>query len=382
MRRVPTIAITAGLSFWAGAAAAAPSSMIQTLNQACDDTPAAASPGPFGWATKWFQSSDSAPAPTAPPVAYVPSRPPAPVQGDWRSAPLAAPTRPTNPMVGAATMAPLPAAPSLAPSSIGFTVDEEMIAQTLPPVAPADPTDPRGLRELGHARDREGDLLEAERLYRKAIGADPTSPAAVNDLGLCLARQGKLEPAAAILRQAITMRPDKPLYRNNIATVLVELGRPDEALDHLKAAYRPAAAHHNLGQLLVRAGAEQQAIDQFRQAVEHDPSLSESREALAKLTGKGAVAGGQPATKQAAPAARPGYAAAPTYQPTQVAAATPRPEPTPATTYEPTPADEPVDAYLPPEQPQRGVGPADVAPQGASPGVPSFPRLLPPVLDR
>ncbi|MEQ8848578.1 tetratricopeptide repeat protein [Botrimarina sp.] len=388
MRRVPFIAYVAGLCFAAAVAPAAPSSMMQSLSQACEDKPQAEDQGPFSWATKWFRAEPTPPQPTAVATAMAAQARPAPPvaahYGDWRSAPSpagAAPLRQTNPLMGAATFAPLPPAPSLAPAATGFTIDEQLIAAAAPPVVEPDPTEPKALRDLGHARDREGDLVEAERLYRKAIGADPTNPAALNDLGLCLARQGKLEPAAAMLRQAITMRPDKPLYRNNIATVLVELGRPSEALAHLKTAYRPAAAHHNLGLLLVRSGAAADAATHLRQALELDPSFQQSRDALARLengadyadSAAATPAGGQTDREPAPPAGAPsGFASAPQRRPAQVAAA-PRWAGEP--TYEPTPAG------AEPPASTDSLGSLPYTPAETA-GVSGPPRLLPPVLDR
>lgn len=321
-------------------AVAAPTSMMHTLPRGAEQA-APAEGGGFSWFTKWFRDKPAEPqaAPagvTAGAIAYQPPQagasqaPPRVAMNDaWR---------------GSATT-PGPTIGSPSETTPIHTAPTTPIAQVTPSVGgqstPAD--DARGLREQGHAKDRTGDLLAAEQLYRQAIAADPTSAASVNDLGLCLARQGKLEPSAAVLRQAIMMRPDKQLYRNNIATVLVELGKTDEALAHLKTVCSPAAAHFNVGQLLVRSGKTDEAQTQFEAALQIEPSLAPAHEALAKLT-----------------------------QPAEEAVATQAP-----TTPEPVSvAQAPAAADVTP------VDPAPTGDEESFSGPPSFPRLLPPVLNR
>jgi Tfp pilus assembly protein PilF len=225
--------------------------------------------------------------------------------------------------------------------------------QTLAQHLMLDPTSAVVLRELAHVEDRAGQLSEAERHYRAAIGADPSSAAAVNDLALCQARQGRLESAAGTLRQAILMRPDKPLYRNNLATILVELGKTDEARQQLVAAYEPAVANYNLGLLLARSGKSDAAAASFRDAIALDPSMTPAHEALARVA---------PARD---PAPSPAIAATQASEPVRVASL-------------PTPDPGDITPYGAEESETTPIGPATTAPEGA----PSFPRLLPPVVGR
>lgn len=333
-------------------------------------------PGRMAWLTKWFRG-DQSPAPQAvatpqagaggaPIMAYQPP-PSAPVstqtaQGNrWQgfSPTAAAATTPVP------AMASYPAAQSEALSGVAPTIAPNVVSTA---------TDCKALREEGHALDRAGRLAEAEAVYRRAIGADPSSAAAVNDLALCLARQGKMQPSTAAFRQAIMMRPDKQLYRNNIATVLVEQGQADEALAHLKTVYGPATAHFNLGQLLTRAGQQDKAIKQLQLALAADPTMTSARQALAGLTPQ------PPAMPTPTLAAT--QPMAPAYPAHNIAAA-----PKPAASqpsFEPTlvaAAPQPVAA---PQFAQPQVAPPTVAqpPVESAAGVPSFPRLLPPVLDR
>lgn len=383
MRTYRQAALAATLGLAPIAADAAPASMLHTMPRAESAQAEAPSSGGMRWLTKWFRDEEPQPpavvtAPGGVPaaMAYQPAQatgmprgPVAPSIEAWGgySPNVMVPTTPIA-SVAPTAAAPAPTPPSMSPTPATMPPTPATTPPATPPLPTAAQADAKTLRTRGHDLDRAGKLTEAEQTYRQAIGADPTSAAAVNDLGLCLARQGKLEQSAAVLRQAIMMRPDKPLYRNNIATVLVELDQADEALVHLKTAYGPATAHYNLGQLLSRAGKTGEAVAQLREAVRLEPTLGPAHEALARLTPQPQVAptlaneGPQPtpavdpyANVTPAPVATPPVAP---YRPTQVASAAP--------------------AFVTPAAPTVAPTPTPAAPAG----VPTFPRLLPPVLDR
>ncbi|MEO0529279.1 MAG: tetratricopeptide repeat protein [Planctomycetota bacterium] len=363
-------AIVVTLSAMPATSIAAPNSMLQCMpeSEAHVQADQAGKPSRMAWLTKWFGKKPAAQAvaPAVPHASYPPT---------MAYEPAATPAGPANsswgvfsPAQALATVTPEPATTPIGPTTSPITnVQPTAQAASVATPAPAAPiSDAKALREQGHAKDREGQLIAAENLYRQAIGADPTSAAAVNDLGLCLARQGKLEPSIATLRQAIMMRPDKPLYRNNIATVLVEVGQTQEALAHLKTAYGPAAAHYNLGQLLTRAGRTNDAIAQLNQALEIEPTLGPARDALSMLTASQPKFAAQPQPTPAVPSPTP-TPAPPAYL-SQAPAAPAGPVATPAPAYAPAQV-----AAAPPR-----VEPTEEAPAGA----PTFPRLLPPVLSR
>ncbi len=350
--RINFITSIALLLAMASTTSAAPISMIQGLPEA---TSAAPSPkaGQRNWLTKWLigdapvQPMPQQVSPQSGPDAFAykaPVEQPA-SSAVWPSTPVT-----TSPI--AAVEATVEATQVPSPSVSAATADAIAAAQAAEAVGNADearrlyyeyltanPTDVKALRELGHMEDRQGNLSHAEQHYRQALGANPASAAATNDLGLCLARQGKLEASVATFGQAIQMRPNKRLYRNNIATVQVQLGQSDEALAQLKAVYDPATATFNLGQLLVKAGKTAEAARRFQEALALEPNLIPAREALAKLQSTNPV------------------------EPVRLVETTPVVTPETVTT---TPVAEPT----------------PTTPYVASQGVPSFPRLLPPVIDR
>jgi tetratricopeptide (TPR) repeat protein len=138
---------------------------------------------------------------------------------------------------------------------------------------------------IGYARlsHRQGNFDEAIESYKSAIEKYPEDAVALNDLGLCYARQGQLDQAIAMLARAVQAQPDSRLYRNNIATVLVEANRVDEALGHLEHVHGRAVAHYNLGVLFQKRGRDQEALANFSQAAQLDPTLGAARAMMAQL---------------------------------------------------------------------------------------------------
>ncbi len=111
----------------------------------------------------------------------------------------------------------------------------------------------------------------------RAVQAYPRQASVHNNLGLCYARQNRLDEAVAALGRAIQLDAKNPLYRNNIAAVLVDQGRANEAFLHLRAVHGDAAAYYNLGYLLNKKGQPQAALQDFRLALQADPSMDAAR---------------------------------------------------------------------------------------------------------
>jgi tetratricopeptide (TPR) repeat protein len=146
--------------------------------------------------------------------------------------------------------------------------------------------DPQYLPALvGFARlhVRAGELDEATRLYEAAAKAAPKEAAVFNDLGLCYAQRGMFPKSIAALDEAIRLQPATVLFRNNAAMVLVDTGQIDAAYSHLAAVHCEAAAHYNLGYLLVKKGQNAEAARQFAICVQHDPSLVQAQQWLQHL---------------------------------------------------------------------------------------------------
>ncbi len=123
---------------------------------------------------------------------------------------------------------------------------------------------------------QQGELGEAEALFRRILARQPQNAETNHNLGLVLLQRGQLEAAIGAFRQALTYRPNYPAACLNLGVVLERLDRKDEAL----AAYRRAIAcqpnypeaHNNIGSLLQRQGQLSAAAEAYRRAVELAPT--------------------------------------------------------------------------------------------------------------
>lgn len=78
----------------------------------------------------------------------------------------------------------------------------------------------------------------SETLFGRAIRVTKNNAVAHTNLGVALEQQGRRDEALAEYRQAVELKPDLPQLHNNIANLLDELGRRDEALAEYQEALR------------------------------------------------------------------------------------------------------------------------------------------------
>jgi tetratricopeptide (TPR) repeat protein len=145
------------------------------------------------------------------------------------------------------------------------------------------PNDPKLVLSYSRVMDRAGNFQEAEAGYRRAIALAPNDGKGFNDLAMCLNRQGKCDWAINNLQQAIQLEPSNALYRNNLALVLVDAGRPDEALSQLVNVHGEAAAHYNVGYLLLERHHTAEAEQHFARALDLNPQLQQAQQMLEQV---------------------------------------------------------------------------------------------------
>jgi tetratricopeptide (TPR) repeat protein len=103
---------------------------------------------------------------------------------------------------------------------------------------PGGPTEFDALVALAKREHRAGRLAEAAAAYRQILMLRPDIAAAHSDLGNVLVRQGKLDEAAAQFERALALRPDSAEPYNDLGIVLRAQGKLDQAA----ARYRQAIA--------------------------------------------------------------------------------------------------------------------------------------------
>jgi hypothetical protein len=93
----------------------------------------------------------------------------------------------------------------------------------------SDPEDASVLVALASLDQMEGNLLDAQPLYRQGLRLDPDNVEAANDLAMLLARSGKLQEAWSLWRHAFEIDEDSESVGLNLATGDCLLARRDDA---------------------------------------------------------------------------------------------------------------------------------------------------------
>jgi Flp pilus assembly protein TadD len=72
---------------------------------------------------------------------------------------------------------------------------------------------------------QDGDLAQAEALYRRILEQRPDHPGALHLLGVLAHQQGHDDRAVDLIARAIALRPDQATYHSNHGVALLGLGR-------------------------------------------------------------------------------------------------------------------------------------------------------------
>lgn len=143
---------------------------------------------------------------------------------------------------------------------------------------------------LGVAFLRSGQVDQAIADYKKAVAINPGSAEMQYNLGNALAHQGNWADAIACYQAAVSTERDSvkaAKIRNNLAAALEKLGKSDEALEQFRQAVQINGnypeAHCNLGRILARLGRRDEAVTHLREALRLKPGYEEARKQLHKL---------------------------------------------------------------------------------------------------
>ena len=131
--------------------------------------------------------------------------------------------------------------------------------------------DALGMAILMH---RNGELKDAETLYRRVLDAAPDYPDAVHFYGVMLHHRDRSDEAIALIERSIALDPAPGRY-NNLGNALVERGRLDEAIDAYRRSLNldstNADAYNNLGSLQKAQGRLEESEAAYLKALEIKP---------------------------------------------------------------------------------------------------------------
>lgn len=133
-------------------------------------------------------------------------------------------------------------------------------------------------------------MVEAEQGFTQAMKLSPKSPAVLSEVGQFYAQQQRWEKAIPLLQEAQRIEPHEKSHQFTLAVTLTKAGRISEALPHFTDAVGEAAAHYNVGRLLVESGKNTQAEEQFTLALAKDPALSDAQFFLDEIRAGGKTA--------------------------------------------------------------------------------------------
>jgi len=128
---------------------------------------------------------------------------------------------------------------------------------------------------LGWTLFQDGRTAEAVAEYRRALAGKPDHAKSHNNLALALVELGELEEAASHFKASLAIEPKAEIY-SDLGFIMAQLGNSQEALaDYQKALDLDpncASAHFNLAVTFVRAGAFAEAETHYRQALPGRPT--------------------------------------------------------------------------------------------------------------
>ncbi|MBK8322115.1 MAG: tetratricopeptide repeat protein [Betaproteobacteria bacterium] len=137
------------------------------------------------------------------------------------------------------------------------------------------------------ASHQAGQLAQAERHYREALGVDPANGPALHGLGLLAMQAGHVAAAQELLGRAAAATPGDPGVLNNWGIALARLGRTAAARERFESAIALAPrfpdALVNLGSVLADLGELAAAQSRLREALAITPQSADARCALARV---------------------------------------------------------------------------------------------------
>ena len=147
----------------------------------------------------------------------------------------------------------------------------------------ANPRHVKSHNNLALALVELGRLEEAAGHFKTSLALEPKAEI-YSDLGFTMARLGRSEAARADYQKALELDPNCASAHFNLAVTFVQAGKFAEAESHYRQALpgRPTAETHNgLGFVLARQGRADEAVAEFRKAIDIDPKFTPAYNNLA-----------------------------------------------------------------------------------------------------
>jgi tetratricopeptide (TPR) repeat protein len=118
-----------------------------------------------------------------------------------------------------------------------WTENPELKIQILERALEVDPNHKRSYFYYGHLMWQDGQLEEAERLFRKALDYDPLDANMLADYGAILREQGRDDAADAEIEKTLRLQPELVQSHSYLSETEFYRGRNDLSMLHVRAAF-------------------------------------------------------------------------------------------------------------------------------------------------
>jgi tetratricopeptide (TPR) repeat protein len=136
----------------------------------------------------------------------------------------------------------------------------------------------KSLYRLGVLYMDQKQYREAARAWEKYLALDPLSAEGWNNLGQAYEQGGEIAKAEAAYKRGIAADPEDHSCRVNYGLMLARHGREAEGMEQLQGVMKPAEAHYSLGTAYEQAGEAEKAKQEYRKALELDPTMQAARD--------------------------------------------------------------------------------------------------------
>ena len=134
--------------------------------------------------------------------------------------------------------------------------------------------------QLAQQHQQQGNLQQAEAIYRQILSAEPKHADAWHLLGLLAAQSGNYEAAAKLIIHAVGLNDDAANYRVSLGNTLLALGQVEPALVCYRQAQQRkpdySEAYYNMALVLQEQGRLDEAVAVYQQALQCKPDLVEA----------------------------------------------------------------------------------------------------------
>ena len=131
----------------------------------------------------------------------------------------------------------------------------------------------------------QGDLTQAESIYKKILINSPNHDGALHGLGLIAFSKNSLKKAAQLIKKAILINPKKNNYHANLGNILYEARNFSEAIKEYKKVLKNdrdnSLIHNNLGHAYQANSQINNAISSYKNAIRNNTNNLEYRFNLA-----------------------------------------------------------------------------------------------------